>query len=67
MLTTSFHTGQTPTDWKTANVAPAFKKGEKHKAICCKLMEHIVTKYHSSLVCREVCGGGLYRKPLQNP
>ena len=33
IFTTSFHTGQTPTDWKTSNVAPAFKKGEKHKAI----------------------------------
>ena len=51
----SFDTGQTPTDWKYANVAPAFKKGDKHKAvnyqpisltcICCKLMEHIVTKH----------------------
>ena len=29
----SFHTGQTPIDWKTAYVAPAFKKGDKHKAV----------------------------------
>jgi hypothetical protein len=29
----SFHTEQTHIDWKTANVAPAFKKGDKHKAI----------------------------------
>ena len=51
----SFDARQTPTYWKHANVAPAFKKGDKHKAvnyrpisltcICCKLMEHIVTKH----------------------
>ena len=55
IFTKSFHTGQTPIDLKTANVAPAFKKGDKHKAvnyrsisltcICWKLMEHIVTKH----------------------
>jgi hypothetical protein len=55
IFTKYFHTGQTPIDWKTANVAPAFKKGDKHKAVnyrpisltCirCKLMEHIVTKH----------------------
>ena len=50
----SLETGETPKDWKHANVAPAFKKGEKYKhvnyrptcisltCICCiKLMEHI--------------------------
>ena len=41
-----------PRDWKTANVAPIFKKGEKYKAsnyrpvsltcVLCKCMEHIV-------------------------
>ena len=55
IFTKSFHTEQTHIDWKTANVAPAFKKGDKHKAInyrpisltciCWKLMEHIVTKH----------------------
>jgi hypothetical protein len=55
IFTKSFHTGQTPIDWKTSHVAPAFKKGDKHKAvnyrsisltcICWKLMEHIVTKH----------------------
>ena len=49
----SLDTGETPKDWKHANVAPAFKKGEKYKpinyrpisltCICCKLMEHIIT------------------------
>ena len=49
----SLETGTTPTDWKHANVAPVFKKGEKYKpvnyrpisltCICCKLMEHIIT------------------------
>ena len=53
LFTKSLETGITPTDWKHANVAPVFKKGEKYKAvnyrpisltcICCKLMEHIIT------------------------
>ena len=33
IFTKSFHTGKTPIDWKTAYVAPAFKKGDKHKAV----------------------------------
>ena len=55
IFTKSFETGQTPLDWKHANVAPAFKKGDKHQAvnyrpisltcISCKLMEHIITKH----------------------
>ena len=50
---TSIETGTIPKDWKHANVASAFKKGERYKAendlpisltcICCKLMEHIIT------------------------
>ena len=49
----SYETGETPSVWKTANVAPVFKKGEKYKpsnyrpisltCICSKIMEHIVT------------------------
>jgi hypothetical protein len=49
----SLETGETPKDWKHANVASAFKKGEQYKPvnyrpisltyICCKLMEHIIT------------------------
>jgi hypothetical protein len=48
----SLETGETPKDWKHANVAPAFKIGEQYKPvnyrpisltyICCKLMEHII-------------------------
>ena len=48
----SLDSGQVPDDWKEANVAPAFKKGEKYKAsnyrpisltsVVCKLLEHIV-------------------------
>ena len=53
IYTKSLETGTIPKDWKHANVAPAFKKGERYKAgnyrpisltcICCKLMEHIIT------------------------
>jgi hypothetical protein len=49
----SLKSGEISKDWKHANVAPAFKKGEKYKAvnyhpisltcICCKIMEHIIT------------------------
>jgi hypothetical protein len=44
--------GILPTDWKTANVVPIFKKGVKIKAenyrpvsltsVVCKMMEHII-------------------------
>lgn len=49
----SITTGTLPSDWKTANVTPVFKKGDKHLAsnyrpvsltsVCCKVLEHIVT------------------------
>ena len=49
----SLKSGEISKDWKHAKVAPAFKKGEKYKAvnyhpisltcICCKIMEHIMT------------------------
>ena len=48
----SYDTGETPSDWKKANVTPIFKKGKKCKAsnyrpvsltsIVCKLMESII-------------------------
>ena len=48
----SLETGVVPTDWKTANVCPVFKKGQKYDAsnyrpipltcIASKLMEHII-------------------------
>ena len=44
--------GAIPDDWRQANVAPVFKKGEKYDAanyrpvsltcICCKTLEHII-------------------------
>ena len=44
--------GEVHADWRTANVAPAFKKGQKYLAenyrpisltsVCCKMMEHIL-------------------------
>ena len=46
--------GTIPTQWKTANVSPVFKKGDRSKpanyrpvsltAVCCKLNEHIIAK-----------------------
>ena len=48
----SFAQGTVPDDWRQANVAPIFKKGEKYDAanyrpvsltcICCKTLEHII-------------------------
>jgi len=47
--------GDIPVDWRRANVAPIFKKGDRHNAanyrpvsltcVCSKLMEHIVVKH----------------------
>ena len=51
----SLETGEVPPDWRSANVRPVYKKGDRHKAenyrpisltcICCKLMEHIITSH----------------------
>ena len=48
----SLNTGDVPSDWRQGNIAPIFKKGDKHKpsnyrpvsltSICSKLIEHIV-------------------------
>jgi hypothetical protein len=53
----SLNQGQTPEDWKLANVSPIFKKGDKSKpanyrpvsltSVCCKVIEHII---HSHLM-----------------
>jgi hypothetical protein len=50
----SKNTGKIPGEWKRANVVPIYKKGPRHLAenyrpvsltcICCKLMEHIMSK-----------------------
>ena len=52
IFTKSLETGQLPSDWKTANVVPIYKKGPKYlpvnyrpvslTCICSKLMEHII-------------------------
>lgn len=51
----SLHSAEVPEDWKKANVAPIFKKGERYNAenyrpisltcIASKIMEHILTKH----------------------
>lgn len=33
ILTNSFETGETPSDWKHENVASAFKEADKHQAV----------------------------------
>jgi len=53
----SLDTGIVPTDWRTANIVPIFKKGDKSKAsnyrpvsltaICSKMLEHII---HSNVI-----------------
>ena len=49
----SLDTGEVPEDWRTENVTPAFKKGQKYQAenyrpisltsVCSKIMEHVIT------------------------
>ena len=53
----SLNQGKIPTAWKTADVSPIFKKGDRHKpgnyrpisltSIICKIMEHII---HSQII-----------------
>ena len=53
-LTSIFNKSIVPEDWRQANVAPNFKKGEKYKpsnyrpvsltCICCKLLKHRVVR-----------------------
>ena len=48
----SIQTGSLPSDWKTANVTPIFKKGDRAESknyrpvsltsICCKVLEHVI-------------------------
>ena len=50
----SYRTGVVPSEWRHANVVPAYKKGKKFMAVnyrpisltcvCCKLMEHVVAR-----------------------
>ena len=51
----SLQDGQIPSDWRNADVAPVFKKGNRNLAenyrpvsltcVCCKLLEHIITSH----------------------
>jgi hypothetical protein len=51
----SVNTGTLPKEWTTANIAPIFKKGNRHEAanyrpvsltcVCCKLLEHIICRH----------------------
>ena len=53
LFQSSLKSGTVPQDWRTANVTPVFKKGERYRpenyrpisltSIPCKLMEHIIT------------------------
>ena len=51
----SFDCGEVPEDWRSANITPVFKKGDRFKAsnyrpvsltsLCCKIQEHIITSH----------------------
>ena len=55
IYTRSISEGTLPDDWRSANVAPIFKKGSRHEAsnyrpvsltsVCCKVLEHIICKH----------------------
>ena len=55
MFSKSLENGEVPDDWKQANIAPIFKKGERYcpsnyrpvslTCACSKLMEHIISKH----------------------
>ena len=57
-----------PDDWRQANVAPVFKKGEKYNAanyrpvsltcICCKTLEHIIVSNINKHLAFESCQHG---------
>ena len=59
IFTQSLCTGELPTEWTQANVAPIFKKGSKLQVvhyrpvsltcITCKLFEYIITCWHTFL------------------
>ena len=63
----SLQTGEVPQDWRKANIAPIFKKGERYTAanyrpisltcVASKIMEHIVTRH---IVNHLECNGILY-------
>ena len=53
----SIDSGEVPSDWRSANIVPIFKKGDKHQAsnyrpvsltsVTCKILEHVV---HSNVM-----------------
>ena len=67
LFQTSLQQGKIPDDWRTADVVPIFKSGEKSKAenyrpisltcILCKTMEHII----SSSIMHHRVGSRLFR------
>ena len=73
--------GTVPDDWRQANAAPIFKKGEKYDAanyrpvsltcICCKTLEHIiVSNINKHLAFESIladCQHGFRSEVLRNP
>ena len=57
LFQTSIDSGDVPSDWRSANIVPLYKKGDKHQAsnyrpvsltsVTCKILEHIV---HSNVM-----------------
>ena len=71
LFRSSLTTGEVPLDWRTANVTPVFKKGEKYKpenyrpisltSTVCKTMEHILVSHimnfaENNILCKEQHG-----------
>jgi hypothetical protein len=69
----SINQSKISSDWKTAIVAPVFKKGDRGQpsnyrpislsSICCKIMEHIIHSLHNDQVSSIVDCGGPYQRP----
>jgi hypothetical protein len=61
IYTKSIETGTIPKDWKHANVAPAFKKGERYKAKMPESSLEYGFVFRNISVCIIIYGGKLYR------
>ena len=77
IFSASLKQGQTPDDWKEANVSPIFKKGDKSQpanyrpvsltSVCSKVLEHIIHSHlmnffeNNQILCDQQHGFGKHR------